>query len=321
LQNLDQKEGYYDVLIGIFTFTVLNELVTINVLVDIFGHRAFESEFLKDERILEFVYFSEAGEVVPRSSVAAQFILRRVSDPNITVDVIIKIAQRLDELRQLSGLRQQYSSALHGLVQFGQLQAILPYRNDREQESVIFRYYEAIKSLNYCSGDPQFWLQYAIAATIFDKLERAGKYFATSYALANKDPNYDYSKIDNFAAFYKIKLACQKSSIEHAMNIFREARDIILRQMQSGRVHYPYRVATSFGDFFDHFSRTLSVSELQEVIDAAQFVRRKIGGVPPELMVNANVRRCKAAMERICNQGLDLQTRKMNLAKIGKKPN
>jgi len=297
LKTLDEKNGYYDVLIGILALTVINnETVTINMLVDIFGTRVLDTEFQRDGCITEFIDF-RSGEVLSRSSVAAQFLLRHVADPKITVDVLARMAASLDKKHSLY---RAYSGTIRSFVQFSQLETVLPNRSIEQLRDATFSYYEQIKNLDYCRENPQFWLQYAIAATVFRDLERAQSYFDSAYSFADNKPfPYDTSKIDNHYARFLLMKACSTASKAEAMELFRSAREILFDQIQDERLHYPYRVAAGFGEFFDKFAKDFTKAELKEIVEAASFVESRITSLLPEMQRNRYVDACTKVMRRV----------------------
>lgn len=246
LSSLEKKSGQYDILIGILVLTLINERVSVNMLADLFGNRILDLAVQRDQLIAEFVDFRR-GEVYYRSSVAARFVLSRVADPNLTVDVVAGIASWLDKYVYSNG---QYSETLRSLVQFSQVETLLPNRDIQDRRNATFRYYERIKNLTYCRSNPQFWLQYAIASLVFEDFERAEKYFESAYSFAGRIAAYDTHKIDNHYARLLLEKACRCGSKEEAMRHFRSARHIVFEQIQKERLHYPYRVAKKLGDFF-----------------------------------------------------------------------
>ena len=296
LNTLDQKGGYYDVLLGILALTVLGQRVTIDMLVDIFGNRVLDVAFQRNERIVEFVDFRR-GEVLNRSSVAAQFILGRIADPNVTVDVLVTMARSLDRY----GVSYRiYNETIRSLVQFSQLESILPSRTMIEKRDATFRYYERVKNLAYCQTNPQFWLQYAIAALVFEDFERAERYFDSAYSFAKRRGSYNTHKIDNHYARLLLEKACRSDSRDVALKLFRSARKIIFEQIQTERLYYPYRVASRIGEFYDTFAGALARNELEEILNAARYIERRIGGLPPELQRQRYVVECLVTMKRIC---------------------
>ncbi|MBI2681563.1 MAG: SIR2 family protein [Candidatus Solibacter usitatus] len=295
LRTLDTKGGYYDVLLGILALTVLSQRVTIDTLADLFGNRVLNAAFQRNERVAEFVNF-RSGDVINRSSVAARFVLSRIADPNITVDVLAGMARSLDKFGTSYRL---YNETLRSLLQFSQIEMILPNRSLSERRDAAFRYYERVKNLAYCQTNPQFWLQYAIAALVFEDFERADRYFESAYSFARRQHSYDTHKIDNHYARLLLEKACRSASKEIGLKLFRDARKIIFEQIQTERLHYPYRVATRIGEFYDTFVGALADPEREEILNAARYIERRINGLPLQLRQQRYVVECLATMVRI----------------------
>jgi hypothetical protein len=293
--SLDTKSGYYEVLIGILALTILSDRPTTDLLVDVFGSRVLDAAFQRDERVAEFVDLHK-GQVLHRSSVASQFVLRKVADPTVTVDVISGVTHVLDTYVSNN---KMYTETMKSLVQSSQLEMILPNRDFVERRNATFRYYERVKNLAYCRMNPQFWLQYAIASLVFEDFERSERYFDSAYSLARKLSTHDTHKIDNHYARLLLEKASRSDSTDTGMKLFLKARKIIFEQIQKERLHYPYRVATGIGEFFDTFAGSLTQPESQEILNAALFIGRRIGGLSPELQNNRYVIRCLEAMKRI----------------------
>ena len=64
---------------------------------------------------------------------------------------------------------------------------------------------------------------------------------------------------------------------------FRDARKIIFEQIQTERLYYPYRVAARIGDFYDTFAGAFAEPEKEELRNAANYIAKRIGGLPPAL--------------------------------------
>jgi hypothetical protein len=293
---LNAKKGYYEILASVLALAVLNSHPNVNLLMDVFGSRVTDRGLQQDPVIREFVDFRQ-GEVTCRSSIAARFMLGQVLDPNILVDVLVQVARSLDRYVSLG---RQYSEILRNLVQFSHLESVLPNRTITEHSAAVFRYYERVKDLEYCKRNPQFWLQYAIAALVFEEIERSEKYFQSAYSFARERERYDTHKIDNHYARLLLQRAARSESKQAGILFFRRAREIVFRQTQSERLHYPYRVANGLGEFFDVFASQFSVAEREEIKNAALFIKNRIESSPPTLQHHRMVRECLATMNRIC---------------------
>ena len=93
--------------------------------------------------------------------------------------------------------------------------------------------------------------------------------------------------------------ACSTASKAEAMELFRSAREILFDQIQDERLHYPYRVAAGFGEFFDKFAKDFTKAELKEIVEAASFVESRITSLLPEMQRNRYVDACTKVMRRV----------------------
>jgi len=292
LTELSEKQDYHRIVIAILILTVLEYWPSVNTLADLCGDRVFDPQFRRNRAINELVDFAH-GRARLRSSVAAQFILQEVPAAT-TVEVLVDLAHRAD---RNAGLRE-YSEMLKRLMRFGHLQDVLP---EKQRRQAILRYYEAVKNLAGCKTHPLFWLQYAIACLFLSDLERAETYFDTAYSFA-QDRDYDTYQIDNhYARFLLLKVVGQGDTAT-CMAAFREARRIIHQQIQRERLHYPYRVATGYKEFWDKFGSGLTPQERTEVAGSAAFVAERIQRLAERYQSQRHVADCRAAMQYVIRQ-------------------
>jgi hypothetical protein len=165
----------------------------------------------------------------------------------------------------------------------------------------MIRYYESIKNLGGCKRNPLFWLQYAIACLFFSDLERAETYFDTAYSFA-RDRNYDTYQIDNHYARFLLIKSITKGEAATSMSAFREVRRIVNQQIQRERLHYPYRVAAGYKDFWDKFGAGLTQEERKEVERAAAFVAERIQRLPERYQAQRYVSECRQSMQYVVEQ-------------------
>ncbi len=294
-EKLKIHRDYKEVILSIFVLKVLNQSCSVDTLIDIWGELILEDiNFKKNNIIRQLVDFNRY-QIIVRSSIAAEYILRRIYDASTTVTVLTRIATRVNELVQIS---KRYRSLFNSLMRFSSLQLILP---EEGRNTAVLRYFESIKKLQGCKYNPLFWLQYAIACTTIDELFRARKYFETAYALA-KDRNWDPRQIDNHYARYLLKEAVEMNDYKLAINNFKQAQVIIDRQMRNERVHYPYSVAILYWDFFNRYSNDLSKNQINLIEKAMTSVVSRIGQLPESRRRHRYVRDCKRAMGYITDR-------------------
>jgi hypothetical protein len=91
------------------------------------------------------------------------------------------------------------------------------------------------------------------------------------------------------------------------MEKFRKSRDIILRQIRKERIHYPYRVASEFQQFFDRFANQLQQDDLNEIGLAVTQILDRINGLPDSSRRNRYIIECKKTTEYILSRKEDIE--------------
>ena len=291
LNGLSQKRDYYEILMSVMILAVVQKSSSINLMIDIWGDTIMGAQFKRNETVREFFDFP-AGEIKLRSAIAAQFVLKHVADANITVDTLIRMARAFDVGARFSDL---HYGLLRDLMRFSTLQTLLP---ERQRRPATIRYYEGIKNLDRCRTNPQFWLQYAIACLTLEELDRAERYFDTAYSFASSG-DFGTIQIDNHYARFLLVKATRMADPDTCMGSFRQARQIIERQIKDGRLHYPYRVARSYLGFYEVFESKLDRVRLNEIFEAATFVSKRIQSLPVERRRHRNVEDCLGDMAKI----------------------
>jgi hypothetical protein len=308
LRTLDSRRDYYDVMIGILILTVLNRSFSVNVLVDLSDRAVVtDSRFRQNAVVRQLVDF-KSGEISVRSAVAAQYVLRRVANTDTVIDVLGRLARRADKA---AAAVPYYRDVLKTFMRFSNIQLLL---GEKESGPAAMRLYESIKGLHGCQRHPLFWLQYAIASLFTNDLVRSEKYFDTAYALARERSEttgveYDTRQIDNHYARHLLKAAIDTHDTANAMRSFRKARKIVNDQMARERLHYPYRVARIYGEFFDEFEGVLSGPERSEVGQAAAYVLERIGKLDRERQRQRYVRDCRDVMEYVVERSKEATVR------------
>jgi uncharacterized protein YktA (UPF0223 family) len=272
-----------------FALIILNQRPTVDTITDFWGVDAFTRESVqRNEGIGSFIDISRSSVRV-RSTAAAEYLLNHFWQADEVVSVLLEIASAADRFYRIS---IKYEQLFRTMMRFSSIQSILPEKGRRD--AVIY-YYENLKRIDRCKRYPLFWLQYAIGALVIGDLMRASRYFETAYSLA-EERRWDTFQIDNHYARYLLVRAATEAPFDEAMELFRQARTLINRQIKDERLHYPFRVASTYQDFFDRFQSQFSDGELNEISQAAETVAERIEQLPSDRASNKYVRRCEQAM-------------------------
>ncbi len=297
--DLKRNRMDFQILLSTCILTIHNQTPTTDTLADIWGVGQISQALKRGNVALrQFVDFSR-GEIIVKSPIAAQYVLRNIADPALTVSVLTKITTRADEL---SGVSIRYDHMLRSLLRFSNLSQVL---NPEGHAGAVISYYESIKNLPRCREYPLFWLQYAIACLAIEDLFRSKKYFETAYSLAEKR-GFDTFQIDNHYARFLLVDAIYAPDVRDALVNFRKAGAILNRQMQYERLAYPYRVANLFRGFLDRFASSFSAPDLAEISTAASQVLSKIEALPDHRKSNRYVKECRQSMEYVISRSGEL---------------
>jgi len=294
--TLRQQKQHAEVIVSILILTVIGETPSPNTLIDLCGQTVLDASFKRDPVIQNLIDFG-TNDIRMRSSVAGEFMLQRIVDPNLTVRSLVSLAKAADKAASAS---RYYYSILKTLMRFGSLQALLP---EKHRRLTTLSYYESIKGLNHAKNHPLFWLQYAIAALVdaekTDEFERAEKYFKTAYSLAGELDFWDSFQIDNHYARFLLTRAISLGDVSTCMGAFREARQLIHNQIERERLRYGYRVATLYAEFYEKFEPVLKPPQKEEIKRAAQHVCERIEKLPLERQNQKYVHTCWEQLQKI----------------------
>lgn len=291
LIQLNDRRDFYEVLVAILVLAIISHRPSVSTLVDVYGEQVLKTPFRRNEIVRELVDI-EASEIRMRSSVVSKFILKQIADPNITVGVLTRMMRIADENARMSRLHKDLA---RNLMRFSQVQAVLP---ETGATDAVYSYYESIKNVGMARANPYFWLQYAIAATVYEDFERASSYFDTAYAYADRLEWFNPFQIDNHKARFLLRKAIRHDDVSNAMTAFRQARAIVNRQVtEKRRYHYPFRVASEYAEFYDTFAADLQPKERQEIFRAARFVLKRIGQLADRPANHRDVIECAHNME------------------------
>jgi hypothetical protein len=291
-EKLREQKSHWEVIVAILILNVIGETPSSSTLVDLCGQAVFETGFRRDTVIRELIDFSN-NEIRLKSSVAGQFILQRIVDPNLVVKSLISLAKTTDNSAHASSY---YFNILKTLMRYSTLQSLLP---EKDRGRATLDYYESIKGLSHAKMQPLFWLQYAIACLVIDEFERAEKYFQTAYSFSEGRDHWDSFQIDNHFARFLLTRAIAQGDVSTSMGAFRNARKLIHGQIERERLHYPYRVASLYFDFYERFAPELKPQNREEIRRAAKHICERIQKLPPERQEQRYVRECWDKLQKV----------------------
>lgn len=292
LKQLNEQREYYQVIISILVLSVLNYQTSIDKLIDIWGEIILNPKFKKDPVISQIIEF-EHGDAILRSSTLARYLLKLVVDGKIVVDTLIHMRRVSEEKIKSS---DYFKTLAKNLVRFHNLYNLIPESN--KKTSVLY-YYESIKNLPSSKEHPLFWLQYGVACLVLKEFDRTEKYLSTAYAYARETPNFDVVQIDNHYARFLLEKSIEYPNDANYMAAFRKAKSIIDGQIIKEALHFPYKVAKLYADFYLAHEAHLSKAEKQEIVEVANSVMTRISRLPTDKQKQDHIIECQSSMHTI----------------------
>jgi hypothetical protein len=292
-EAFNKSADYKDPLTKLLLLTVLGYHPNSPALITLCGDEILTRGFKENSVVSELIDFGGSAFNM-RSSVMATFILKKISDPNRTAGSLVQLITQVDKLAYGSNY---HFELFKNLVRFSSTNLFFP---EEGRGRTAMRVYAEIKGLGHCSRDPQFWLQYAIAALVSKDYEKSGFYFSTAYSHASNLDRYDSFRIDNHYARFLLERAIDTDfNAADRMIPFREARRLLRPQFAEDWRHYPYRVATGYFAFLTRFSAELNPSERQEIKGAATEILERIEKLPEGRLAHRSIQECQAAQLKI----------------------
>ena len=293
--TLVEHKEKYKILLGVCILTLLNQIVTMESLADIFGLGQWLNRTQRDSTVKEFLDFTRS-EIIVRSPIAAEYILTRIADPAFVVSILSDMAHRVHTAASSSKF---YNGMFKNFIRYSSLQMVLPKRGPKT--AFIITYYESLKNLSRCKTNPLFWLQYAIASLIFKDLFHSRRYFETAYSYS-EELGFDTYQIDNhYARFLLVEAIEGGLDISSAMENFRQAHTIISRQITNEKLYYPYKVAANYLPFFNRFRNDFSSSQMDEIAASVVYVSNMINRLSIEKVGHKNIIRCDRNLKQLLN--------------------
>lgn len=273
VDEIKSRKGFFHALILILISKSFSFRLEIDEVVELLNDKSLNNPSFKTNPVInEFVNFYD-DQIIMRSSVFAQYILTKITDPELVIDTLIMIAKSLDtKFRSHSPSRQKFTV----IINFRLLQKSINMENSAWKTN-IFRYYESIRNLDFCADNPQFWLQYAIAELSDYNYVIAGQFFKTAYSCAENIPGYDTYQIDNHYARFLLENEVEYGNPTTCIKAFDEAHQILITPHKGDELkHYPYRVAQGYYTFYQKFYNQLQQHEKNRFMSSCQKMYDKV---------------------------------------------
>ncbi len=231
------------------------------------------------------------SKVSIKSSIFAKHLLFSVGNPTYIVDMLVTIIRKAYELSRYDSLAGYIAK---DLVRFGNIQTVIPKGKNRS--AAITRYYEQIKNLGRNSGNPHFWLQYAISQLTIGDVDSAEKYFENAYSFAKKSQWYETEPLDNHYARFLLEKGTNENDVTLAFPLFEKAHFSLRKQK---RRHYPYKVAIGYSAFYNKHKSELEPIQIITLKKYCEDVIANISRLDQRTKSHRNVNECLVTLNAV----------------------
>lgn len=214
--------------------------------------------------------FTLRNDYVEVSDVFAKYFMSSnlISGEKI-IDRLYFIVRKFDNYSD----RDYFQNAIfRSALRFHIVSGLLPENN---RKVMLLDYYEQLKTiLPWLKSDPNYWMQYAMAKMMWNKLyDDAQKLLDTSYSVAEHKYEYDVSKIDNQQARLYLLIAQVRTVESDRFAYFQRADSILTHvEMDSYALH---RIEDMLA-FYDKCFTLLSIKNRKNVLSSLHFYQEKI---------------------------------------------
>lgn len=211
-----------------------------------------------------------------KSPILARHILTNLTPADTIVSILIKIYTYFSEKRSTP----EHFSIMREFDKFSTIQSLLPDANKLQSAS---KYFDAIGGMNGNTHNFHYWLQYAIAKTVYDDFDQAGVMFKSAYSYyAKKHPGQYHNMLDNHYARFLLLRATKGNHEFSDYSYFKEANTIVQRQIHHPKetLHFPYRCSVIYSDYFKRMRAEMSPEENDHFTNQVIQILKKIDSLP-----------------------------------------
>lgn len=270
---IKNKQEHYKALVYILVSEVLEFDLKLTDIVDDLGYDSLHNPGFRNSPYLKELIDYDNEEIIFKSSILANYILRDILDYKDIVDPLISLFKELHEKRSINRIRKQ----LKLMSTYNNLNKLFANKENKKGfNNAVYSYYESISDYEYNRENPLFWLQFAISRLADDDLQNAEICFDNAYSFANKT-GFDTYQIDNHHARYLLRDAVKKGNLEDSIDVFREAhRKLIITRKGDEYKYYNYRVAANYLPFYNIYFNDFSPLEKLEFIRCCNEMYQKV---------------------------------------------
>jgi len=227
---------------------------------------------------------TRGGEIAFKSSVFGEYYLREHVPDDILLNLLTDLAHQADQKRFTQTV---YSELLRRMLRFSVIRALV---HPRDGQRLIIDFFEKNAGLGIARYDPLYWVQYSIARMEDGRFDLCENYISQAYGIASTRQHYDTYQIDTHHARFLLqsRIANYKPDFFDAfVKAHKYIVGVLTRREED--LLYPLQVSQLYLDYFHRFKGELTEREVRHVMDAADFILKKIQKYPSSLLERNSV--------------------------------
>jgi len=196
-----------------------------------------------DAADLAFVGENQVGF---RSAILAEYLVRKVFDPGLVLDVLIQMINKLTDWADSGQFIRDMLRNLMRLAVVGRL-----FDSDERRDHIV-SFYERLRGNPYCRSNPQFWLQFAMARMERAEFQLADALLGMAESKAAGRANYNSFQIENQRAKFYLLSRSETDEFDDYQFAYTKAAQLTIKQMKEARAKvdpYPMRLITAHEQF------------------------------------------------------------------------
>lgn len=226
-----------------------------------------DSEFIK-----EFFDVYE-DDVAIKSSIVARELLHSAIGITSLIDTMKTVITEVDKEYHVSG---SHYELLKNLVSHSHFKL---FKDEPENKSAVFAFYNGIRNLYFCQENTFFWEQFASASIEAKDFTTAERCIENAFAIAKKKPSFVPYHIETIKAKYILEKVFYDIDMDHApsaedaINFITEAHTCLTKHFShpDNNISYSFRVGAKYAKVFEIYKSDFD--ERQKSI----FAEKKVG--------------------------------------------
>lgn len=246
------------------------------------------------EHLAKEIFELSSDNLRARSTIFSSFVVETFIDTKEITDAIVELTLASAERRS----QRTYRVLMSNMMAYSSLRRILRHKGD--QAALIIDIYERLRHDDRVSGEPLFWLQYAIAMSEVPRLDTAQEYIQTAYRKAGSLPGFQTFQIDTQAFRISVLAATHETAgtqVSNAAEIIGGLERINGMLTQESHRAYAVRVLENIPPFISRRARDLSSSEALAVSFWMMSISKALLELPDQFKAATNSDEIKKTIE------------------------